>query len=48
MGTLGETGNQSYSGYWHVGGDNLNGWPNQPSSAYFAGQIDETAIYRRR
>ncbi|MFD7990284.1 CBM96 family carbohydrate-binding protein [Streptomyces mexicanus] len=45
VGTLGETGNQSYSGYWHVGGDNLNGWPNQPSSAYFAGQIDETAIY---
>ena len=32
-------------GYWHVGGDNLNGWPNQPSSNFFAGQIDETAVY---
>ncbi|MFF9410481.1 LamG-like jellyroll fold domain-containing protein [Streptomyces anandii] len=44
-GTLAETNNQAYSGYWHVGGDNLNGWPSQPSSSYFAGQIDETAIY---
>ncbi|MFG2311910.1 LamG-like jellyroll fold domain-containing protein [Streptomyces sp. NPDC048566] len=45
VGTLNESNSQSYSGYWHVGGDNLNGWPNQPSSNYFAGQIDETAIY---
>jgi len=43
--------NQSYSGNWHVGGDNLNGWPNQPYLApdhpnyYFAGTIDETAVY---
>ncbi|WP_198411682.1 MULTISPECIES: LamG-like jellyroll fold domain-containing protein [Cryobacterium] len=36
---------QAYSGNWHVGGDNLNGWPSQPSSAFFAGQIDDTAIY---
>lgn len=40
------TGNQAYSGNWHVGGDNLNGWPNLPSSRFFAGQIDDTAIYR--
>ncbi|MEU0783851.1 LamG-like jellyroll fold domain-containing protein, partial [Streptomyces sp. NPDC006173] len=45
VGTLAESNSQPYSGYWHVGGDNLNGWPNQPSSNYFAGQIDETAIY---
>ncbi|MGW0846284.1 LamG-like jellyroll fold domain-containing protein [Streptomyces sp. NPDC002787] len=45
VGTLAETNSQSYSGYWHVGGDNLNGWPNRPTSNYFAGQIDETAIY---
>lgn len=45
IGTLAESSSQAYSGYWHVGGDNLNGWPNQPSSNYFAGQIDETAIY---
>ncbi|WP_405754578.1 DNRLRE domain-containing protein [Streptomyces sp. NBC_01020] len=39
------TGNQAYSGYWRVGGDQLNGWPQQPTSNFFAGQIDETAIY---
>lgn len=39
------TGNQAYSGYWHVGGDQLSGWPQQPTSNFFAGQIDETAIY---
>ena len=36
---------QAYSGYWRVGGDNLNGWPNRGSSDYFAGAIDDVAIY---
>lgn len=36
---------QGYSGFWRVGGDNLNGWPNQPTSSYFAGTIDEVAVY---
>lgn len=39
------TTNQSYPGYWRVGGDNLSGWPNRPTSNFFAGQIDETAVY---
>ncbi|MGW2474268.1 LamG-like jellyroll fold domain-containing protein [Streptomyces sp. NPDC001665] len=39
------TKNQSYTGYWRVGGDNLASWPNRPSSDFFAGQIDETAVY---
>lgn len=39
------TSAQSYVGYWRVGGDNLNGWPEQPSSNYFAGDIDDVAIY---
>ncbi|MFH8475503.1 LamG-like jellyroll fold domain-containing protein [Streptomyces sp. NPDC018000] len=39
------TGNESYSGYWRVGGDNLKNWPSQPTSNFFAGQIDETAVY---
>ena len=39
------TGAQEYGGYWRVGGDNLNGWPNQPSSSFFNGTIDEVAIY---
>lgn len=39
------TGHQRYAGYWHVGGDNLNNWPAEPSSYFFNGQIDETAVY---
>ena len=39
------TGNQNFAGYWHVGGDTLSGWPSQPSSAFFSGQLDETAVY---
>jgi PKD repeat protein len=41
----GTTVGQSYNGYWRVGGDNLNGWPSQPTSNFFAGTIDEVAIY---
>ena len=36
---------QPYSGYWRVGGDNLGGWPNKPTSNYLAGTIDDVAIY---
>lgn len=36
---------QPYTGFWRLGGDNLNGWPASGSSAYFAGSIDDTAIY---
>jgi PKD repeat protein len=36
---------QAYNGYWRVGGDNLNGWPNRGSSDYFAGAVDDVAIY---
>ena len=39
------TSAQPYSGVWRIGGDNLNGWPNQPSSNKFAGSIDEVAVY---
>ncbi|MGW2086740.1 LamG-like jellyroll fold domain-containing protein [Streptomyces sp. NPDC001880] len=39
------TGNEKYDGYWRVGGDNMNGWPSRPTSDFFAGQIDETAVY---
>jgi large repetitive protein len=38
---------QDYVGVWHVGGDNLTLWPNNPTSRYFRGQIDETAVYDR-
>lgn len=36
---------QPYAGYWRVGGDNLGGWPSQPSSGYLAGDVDEVAVY---
>lgn len=39
------TSAQSYQGYWRIGGDNLSGWPNQPRSNYFNGDIDEVAVY---
>ena len=39
------TSAQEYSGFWRIGGDNLNGWTNIPSSFYFNGSIDEVAIY---
>nr|WP_223837692.1 DNRLRE domain-containing protein [Streptomyces venezuelae] len=44
-GTLNATTHTDYAGYWHVGGDNLASWPNRPTSNFFAGQIDETAVY---
>ncbi|MFE4467796.1 PKD domain-containing protein [Leifsonia sp. NPDC056824] len=36
---------QGYTGYWRIGGDNLNGWPNQPSSNFFAGDIGQVSMY---
>ena len=47
---------QPYSGYWRVGGDNLNGWnldpwgsnsqgTTQPHSYYFNGTIADVAVY---
>ncbi|MCY0937192.1 DNRLRE domain-containing protein [Streptomyces sp. H34-S4] len=44
-GALGVTTNENFSGYWRAGGDNLNGWPDRPISDYWAGQLDETAVY---
>ena len=38
---------QSYTGYWRVGGDNLTGRASRPTSDYFAGNIDEVAVYPR-
>ena len=37
----------SYSGYWRIGGDTLSGWTNRPSSDYFAGNIDDVAVYQQ-
>ena len=45
VGTDGATTAQAYLGYWRLGGDNINGWPNQPASQWFNGSIDEFAVY---
>jgi len=44
------TQNRPYYGTWRVGGDNLNGFPNNGGNnnwagRFFDGQIDETAVY---
>jgi hypothetical protein len=36
---------QKGSGYWRLGGGNLDRWPLKPSSAWFAGALDEFAYY---
>ncbi len=36
---------QPYAGWWRLGSDNLNGWPQLGSSAGFVGDIDNVAIY---
>ncbi|MCW2820161.1 MAG: cell surface protein [Marmoricola sp.] len=45
IGHGGNGNNQSYAGYWRVGGDNLGAWPNQPTSNFFSGTIDDVAVY---
>jgi hypothetical protein len=56
IGTNSNTTPQSYSGYWRVGGDNLNGWnldpwgsnsqgTTEPNSYYFNGTIADVAVY---
>ena len=39
------TNGQAYSGFWRVGGDNLNGWPGTRDGVYFNGQVDDVSIY---
>ncbi|MFB9378399.1 LamG-like jellyroll fold domain-containing protein [Kineococcus gynurae] len=38
-------GAQPFSGYWRIGGDNLDWWPNQPAARAFAGSIDDVSVY---
>ncbi|MEY9998054.1 hypothetical protein ABIE67_010173 [Streptomyces sp. V4I8] len=47
------TRSADYTGYWHTGGGDVRGlatWmigPHNPSSWFFKGQLDETAVYPR-
>lgn len=45
VGSNGTSNQQPYWGIWRVGGDSLGGWPDQPSSSFFSGSIDDVAIY---
>ncbi|MFC5263588.1 LamG domain-containing protein [Kribbella qitaiheensis] len=45
QGTQSVNNAEGYTGYWRIGNDNLNAWPNQPASSGLAGTIDEVAIY---
>jgi hypothetical protein len=55
-GTTTSSSAQGYSGYWRVGGDNLNGWnldpwgsnsqgTTEPNTYYFNGTIADVAVY---
>ncbi len=44
-GTNPTTTAQNYTGYWRVGAEHENGWPNASSSNYFAGSISDAAVY---
>ncbi|MCX4697559.1 LamG domain-containing protein [Streptomyces sp. NBC_01373] len=39
------TTSENRSGFWRVGGDNLDSWPSRPTSRYYTGLIDEVAVY---
>ncbi len=41
----GVTSAQAINGYWRIGGDNLNSWPNKPTSKALKGTVDEVAVY---
>ena len=38
-------GAESYTGYWHLAGNAISGWPGAPSSAYYIGSLGFTAVY---
>ena len=41
------TANQSFTGFWRIGGDSLTSWPSRPTTDYFTGSIDEVAVYSK-
>ncbi|MCU0429883.1 MAG: autotransporter-associated beta strand repeat-containing protein, partial [Cytophagaceae bacterium] len=38
---------EPYAGYWRIGAFDLGTWPNEPTSDFFAGSVDNTYIYNR-
>jgi hypothetical protein len=41
------TSAENTSGYWRIGYDNLAFWPDEPTSRFFEGSIDDIRIYDR-
>jgi len=41
------TSAEPYSGWWRVGYDNLAGWPNAPTSSFFAGTVDDAVVWNK-
>jgi len=39
------TTGESFNGYWRLAFDTLSGWPDRPTSDYFAGSFDDVAVY---
>ena len=39
---------KAMTGFWRIGGDNVNGLTDKPSSNYLAGSVDEVAVWGRR
>jgi len=40
------TSAQSFAGYWRIGNDKINGWPNATTNTFFTGSIDDVAVYK--
>jgi hypothetical protein len=41
------TSSESYTGYWRIGFSDLSTWPNEPTSYFFQGTLDDMVIYHR-
>jgi hypothetical protein len=41
------TSGETITGYWRIGYSDLSTWPNEPSSYYFSGTLDDAVIYHR-
>lgn len=39
------TSGEPYNGYWRAGWDNLSGWTDAPTNAYFTGTLDELGVF---
>jgi len=41
------TSAENYTGYWRIGYADIYTWPNEPTSHYFQGTLDDAVIYHR-